>query len=316
MGDTGKQDVVIVTPVYGPTMEGLDRHFTLHRLWEAKDRGAFCAPLATSVRAIVSSGHAGADAAMMDALPKTEIIACFGVGYDAIDIAAAKTRKIAVTNTPDVLTDDVADLALGLLIDVARRISRGDRFVRAGGWLKGGLEFGTSLKDKKVGIVGLGRIGRATAKRAEAFGLEVLYHGRRQQAGVSYPFYTDLVQLARDSDFLVLTLPGGPETKGMVSAEVLDALGSEGMLVNVARGSIVDEKALVSALQTGKLGGAALDVFADEPRVPPELLTMDNVVLQPHVGSATHDTRAAMGKLVVDNLLAHFAGQPLVTRVA
>ena len=205
---------------------------------------------------------------------------------------------------------------LGLLIDVARRMSRGDRFVRAGGWLKGGLEFGTSLKDKKVGIVGLGRIGRATAKRAEAFGLEVLYHGRRQQAGVSYPFYTDLVQLARDSDFLVLTLPGGPETKGMVSAEVLDALGSEGMLVNVARGSIVDEKALVSALQTGKLGGAALDVFADEPRVPPELLTMDNVVLQPHVGSATHDTRAAMGKLVVDNLLAHFAGQPLVTRVA
>lgn len=316
MGDTGKQDVVIVTPVYGPTMEDLDRHFTLHRLWEAKDRGAFCAPLATSVRAIVSSGHAGADAAMMDALPKTEIIACFGVGYDAIDIAAAKTRKIAVTNTPDVLTDDVADLALGLLIDVARRISRGDRFVRAGGWLKGGLEFGTSLKDKKVGIVGLGRIGRATAKRAEAFGLEVLYHGRRQQAGVSYPFYTDLVQLARDSDFLVLTLPGGPETKGMVSAEVLDALGSEGMLVNVARGSIVDEKALARALQTGKLGGAALDVFADEPRVPPELLTMDNVVLQPHVGSATHDTRAAMGKLVVDNLLAHFAGQPLVTRVA
>lgn len=316
MGDTGKQDVVIVTPVYGPTMEDLDRHFTLHRLWEAKDRGAFCAPLATSVRAIVSSGHAGADAAMMDALPKTEIIACFGVGYDAIDIAAAKTRKIAVTNTPDVLTDDVADLALGLLIDVARRISRGDRFVRAGGWLKGGLEFGTSLKDKKVGIVGLGRIGRATAKRAEAFGLEVLYHGRRQQAGVSYPFYTDLVQLARDSDFLVLTLPGGPETKGMVSAEVLDALGSEGMLVNVARGSIVDEKALACALQTGKLGGAALDVFADEPRVPPELLTMDNVVLQPHVGSATHDTRAAMGKLVVDNLLAHFAGQPLVTRVA
>jgi hydroxypyruvate reductase len=310
-----KQDVVIVTPVYGPTMEELDRQFSLHRLWEAKDRAAFYAPLASSVRAIVSSGHAGADAAMMDALPKTEIIACFGVGYDAIDIAAAKLRKIAVTNTPDVLTDDVADLALGLLIDVSRRISRGDRFVRAGDWLKGGLEFGTALTGKTVGIVGLGRIGRATAKRAEAFGLKVLYHGRRQQADVAYPYYADLLQLARDSDFLVLTLPGGQESKGLISAQVLDALGPKGMLVNVARGSTVDEKALVVALQAGRLGGAALDVFADEPRVPAELLTMDNVVLQPHVGSATHDTRAAMGQLVIDNLLAHFSGRALLTRV-
>jgi lactate dehydrogenase-like 2-hydroxyacid dehydrogenase len=315
MSDTAKQDIVIVTPVYGPTMEDLARRFTLHRLWEAKDRAAFYAPLAGRVRGIVSSGHAGADAAMMDALPKTEIIACFGVGYDAIDIVAAKKRGIAVTNTPDVLTDDVADLAIGLLIDVARRISRGDRFVRAGGWLQGGLEFGTALKGRKIGIVGLGRIGRATAQRAEAFGLQALYHGRRQQADVRYPYYADLVQLARDSDFLVLTLPGGPETKGLVTAEVLGALGPKGMLVNVARGSIVDEDALVSALQEGRLGGAALDVFADEPRVPQELLTMDNVVLQPHVGSATHDTRAAMGALVVGNLVAHFDGKPLLTRV-
>jgi hydroxypyruvate reductase len=316
MSDTAKQDIVIVTPVYGPTMEELDRRFALHRLWEAKDRVAFYAPLAAKVRAIVSSGHAGADAAMMDALPKTELIACFGVGYDAIDVVAAKARKIAVTNTPDVLTDDVADLALGLLIDVARRITRGDRFVRSGGWLKGGLEFGTALTGKKVGIVGLGRIGRATARRAEAFGLKVLYHGRREQPDSPYPYYADLVQLARDCDFLVLTLPGGPETKGLVGAQVLDALGSNGMLINVARGSIVDEKALVAALYAGRLGGAALDVFADEPRVPAELLTMDNVVLQPHVGSATHDTRGAMGRLVIDNLLAHFSGLPLLTRVA
>jgi hydroxypyruvate reductase len=288
----------------------------MHRLWEAKDRKSWFAPLAERVHAIVSSGHAGADAAMMDALPKTEIISCFGVGYDAIDVATAKARKIAVTNTPDVLTDDVADLALGLLIDVARRISRGDRFVRAGGWLKDGLEFGTALTGKKLGIVGMGRIGRATAKRAEAFGLKVLYHGRRQQPDIAYPYYADLVRLAHDSDFLVLTLPGGPETKGLINAEVLAALGAQGMLVNVARGSVVDEAALVAALQAGRLGGAALDVFADEPRVPGELMTMDNVVLQPHVGSATHNTRAAMGQLVVDNLLAHFAGQPLLTRVA
>jgi lactate dehydrogenase-like 2-hydroxyacid dehydrogenase len=311
-----KQDVVIVTPIYAPSMEALEKLFTLHRLWEAKDRAAFYAPLAAKVRAIVSSGHAGADAAMMDALPKTEIIACFGVGYDAIDVAAAKARKIAVTNTPDVLTDDVADLALGLLIDVARRISRGDRFVRAGGWPKSGLEFGTALKGKKVGIVGLGRIGHAAAKRAEAFGMEILYHGRRRQPDVAYRYYPDLVALARDCDFLMLTLPGGPETKGLVSAEVLAALGPRGTLVNVARGSIVDEQALVAALKSGALGAAALDVFAEEPQVPTELMTMDNVVLQPHVGSATHGTRGAMGQLVIDNLLAHFAGKPLLTRVA
>jgi lactate dehydrogenase-like 2-hydroxyacid dehydrogenase len=311
-----KHDVVIVTPIYAPSLQKLDETFTLHRLWEAADRAAFYAPLAAKVRAIVSSGHAGADAAMMDALPKTEIIACFGVGYDAIDIAAAKARRIAVTNTPDVLTDDVADLAIGLLIDVARRISRGDRFVRAGGWLQGGLEFGTALKSKTVGIVGLGRIGHATAKRAAAFGMEILYHGRRRQPDVGYRYYPDLVGLARDSDFLVLTLPGGPESRNLVSAEVLAALGPQGMLVNVARGSIVDEAALVAALQTGAIAGAALDVFADEPRVPAELMAMDNVVLQPHVGSATHGTRAAMGQLVIDNLLAHFAGKPLLTQVA
>jgi len=316
MPDAQKQDVVIVTPIYPPSMAVLDRLFTLHRLWEAKDRKSWFTPLRDRVRAIVSSGHAGADAAMMDALPKTEIIACFGVGYDAIDIAAAKARGIAVTNTPDVLTDDVADLALGLLIDVARRISSGDRFVRAGGWLKGGQEFGTALKGKKIGIVGLGRIGRATAMRAEAFGMEILYHGRKQQPDALYRYYPDLVGLARECDFLVLTLPGGPETKGMVTAEVLAALGPEGTLVNVARGSIVDEPALVAALQSGALGGAALDVFADEPRVPEALMAMDNVVLQPHVGSATHGTRAAMGQLVIDNLLAHFAGKPLLTRVA
>jgi lactate dehydrogenase-like 2-hydroxyacid dehydrogenase len=311
-----RPDVVVVTPIYAPSLEALDRLFTLHRLWEAKDRAAFYAPLADKVRAIVSSGHAGADAAMMDALPKTEIIACFGVGYDAIDVAAAKARNIAVTNTPDVLTDDVADLAIGLLIDVARRISRGDRFIRAGGWLKGGLEFGTALKGKRVGIVGLGRIGRAAAQRAEAFGMEIAYHGRRRQPDVGYRYHPDLLGLARDSDFLLLTLPGGPETKGLVTAEVLAALGPQGTLVNVARGSIVDEAALVAALQSGALGAAALDVFADEPRVPAALMTMDNVVLQPHVGSATHGTRAAMGQLVIDNLLAHFAGRPLLTRVA
>jgi lactate dehydrogenase-like 2-hydroxyacid dehydrogenase len=310
-----KPDILLAVPIYAATMEALDRLFTTHRLFAAPDRAALLAEIAGKSRAIVTSGGAGASADLMAALPKTEIIASFGVGYDAIDLDAARSRNIAVTNTPDVLTDDVADLALGLIIDSARRISRGDRYVRAGKWLQGGLELGHALRGRKLGIVGLGRIGLATAKRAEAFGMIVSYHGPREKADSPYPYVADLVELARRSDFLVLTLPGGGATRNLVTAEVLAALGPKGTLVNVARGSVVDETALLAALQSGALGAAALDVFADEPRVPPALFTLENVVLQPHVGSATQETRAAMGQLVIDNLVAHFAGQPLPTRV-
>jgi lactate dehydrogenase-like 2-hydroxyacid dehydrogenase len=316
MVEIERPEILLVMAIYGPTMEALDRYFRVHRLWEAKDRVAFLAGIGDQVRAITTTGGSGADAALIAALPRTEIIACFGVGYDAIDLATAQARNIAVTNTPDVLTDDVADLALGLVIDVARNISRGDRFVRAGRWLKGGPELGTALRGSRLGIVGLGRIGLATAKRAEALGMAVGYHGRQPRTDVPYAYYPDLVELARDSDFLVLTVPGGGATRHMVNASVLAALGPKGTLVNVARGSVVDENALVAALQSGALGAAALDVFADGPRVPPALFAMENVVLQPHVGSATHGTRAAMGQLVIDNLLAHFTGRPLLSRVA
>ncbi|MBL9033625.1 MAG: 2-hydroxyacid dehydrogenase [Rhodospirillaceae bacterium] len=311
-----KPDVLLAVPIYPATMEALDRLYAVHRLFEAADPAAFLGGVADKVRAIVTSGGAGADAALIAALPKAEIIACFGVGYDAVDLGAARARNIAVTNTPDVLTDDVADLALGLIIDAARRISRGDRFVRAGKWLQGGLELGTALRGRRLGIVGLGRIGLAAARRAEACGMFVAYHGPRPKPEAPYPYVADLVELARRSDVLVLTLPGGTGTRHLVNAEVLAALGPKGTLVNVARGSVVDETALLAALQSGALGAAALDVFADEPRVPPALLAMENVVLQPHVGSATHETRAAMGQLVLDNLAAHFAGQALPTRVA
>ena len=311
-----KPDVLLAVPIYPATMEALDRLYAVHRLFEAADPVAFLGGVADKVRAIVTSGGAGADAALIAALPKAEIIACFGVGYDAVDLGAARARNIAVTNTPDVLTDDVADLALGLIIDAARRISRGDRFVRAGKWLQGGLELGTALRGRRLGIVGLGRIGLAAARRAEACGMFVAYHGPRPKPEAPYPYVADLVELARRSDVLVLTLPGGTGTRHLVNAEVLAALGPKGTLVNVARGSVVDETALLAALQSGALGAAALDVFADEPRVPPALLAMENVVLQPHVGSATHETRAAMGQLVLDNLAAHFAGQALPTRVA
>lgn len=311
-----KPDILLAVPIYPATMEVLDRLYAVHRLFEAADPAAFLGGVADKVRAIVTSGGAGADAALIAALPKAEIIACFGVGYDAIDLGAARARNIAVTNTPDVLTDDVADLALGLIIDAARRISRGDRFVRAGKWLQGGLELGTALRGRRLGIVGLGRIGLAAARRAEACGMFVAYHGPRPKPEAPYPYVADLVELARRSDVLVLTLPGGTGTRHLVNAEVLAALGPKGTLVNVARGSVVDETALLAALQSGALGAAALDVFADEPRVPPALLAMENVVLQPHVGSATHETRAGMGQLVLDNLAAHFAGQALPTRVA
>ncbi len=311
-----KPDIVIAAPIYAATLEALDRAYVCHRLFDAADRARLLAEQRDRARAIVTSGGAGADAALIDALPKVEIIACFGVGVDAIDLGRARARNIAVTNTPDVLTDDVADLALGLIIDSQRRISRGDRFVRAGKWLQGGLELGAALKGRRLGIVGLGRIGLATARRAEAFGMIVAYHGPRAKADAPYPYIADIVDLARRSDILCLTLPGGAGTRHLVDAAVLAALGPQGTLVNVARGSVVDETALVAALQSGALGAAALDVFADEPNVPAALRTMENVVLQPHVGSATHQTRAAMGQLVLDNLAAHFAGLALPTRVA
>lgn len=310
-----KPDIVIAAPIYAATLEALERAYACHRLFDAADRARVLAEQRDRARAIVTSGGAGADAALIDALPKVEIISCFGVGVDAIDLGRARARNIAVTNTPDVLTDDVADLALGLIIDSQRRISRGDRFVRAGKWLQGGLELGAALKGRRLGIVGLGRIGLATARRAEAFGMIVAYHGPRAKADAPYPYVADIVDLARRSDILCLTLPGGAGTRHLVDAAVLAALGPQGTLVNVARGSVVDETALVAALQSGALGAAALDVFADEPNVPAALRTMENVVLQPHVGSATHQTRAAMGQLVLDNLAAHFAGLALPTRV-
>jgi hydroxypyruvate reductase len=316
MAENAKPEILVASDIYPATLQTLDRTYPTHHLWQAADRAALLQTLRDRVRAIVTSGGAGANAALIAALPRAEIIACFGVGVDAIDLGAARARNIAVTNTPDVLTDDVADLAIGLIIDSARRISQGDRFVRAGRWLAGGLAHGSRLRGTKLGIVGLGRIGMATARRAEAFGMTIAYHGPRRKTDVAYPYVGDLKTLARDSDVLVLTLPGGAGTKHLVDAGVLAALGPKGTLVNVSRGAVVDEAALVAALQNGSLGAAALDVFQDEPNVPQPLLSMDNVVLQPHQASATHGTRAAMGQLVLDNLAAHFAGRPLLTPVA
>jgi lactate dehydrogenase-like 2-hydroxyacid dehydrogenase len=254
-------------------------------------------------------------AATLAALPKLEIIASNGVGYDGIDVAAASARGVVVTNTPDVLNDCVADTTFGLILGVMRKLPQADRFVREGAWLKGGQALTTSVHHKKLGIIGFGRIGKTIAKRAGGFDMEVAYHGRTKQPDVAFRYFDKLVDLADWCDVLVVITPGGAATRRLVNADVLKALGKNGYLVNVARGSVVDEAALLAALQNGTIAGAGLDVFEDEPRVPSAFFALENVALAPHVGSATVETRKAMGDLTVDNLLAHLEGRPKLTPV-
>ena len=310
-----KTEILSVAPLYQPCMDRLEADFTVHKLWQAKDRDAMLADVGSRARGMQAGGASIVPGSLIESLPKLEIISVFGVGYDGIDVAAAKRRGITVTNTPDVLNDCVADLAMGLTIAAARRLSEGDRYVRAGKWLKGPMPLATRVSGKRLGIVGFGRIGQTIAKRASGFEMQIAYHSRRPVADAPFKHYPSLVELAKSSDFLVVITPGGKETFHLINEEVMRALGPKGILVNVARGSVVDEKALVKVLEEGVLGGAGLDVFEDEPKVPEALFAMDNVVLAPHVGSATHETRTAMGNLCVDNLVLHFGGKPVLTRV-
>ncbi|MCO5108555.1 MAG: 2-hydroxyacid dehydrogenase [Burkholderiaceae bacterium] len=307
--------VLLLAPLYPPTQAELEAGHRVVRLWEAADAGAQLDAIAADCRVAVTHSGRGIDRATIARLPRLELVANFGVGVDAIDLDACRSRGIAVTNTPDVLTEDVADLALALLLAAVRRIPQGDRFVREGRWAKGPMGLTQSLQRRKVGIVGLGRIGAAIARRCAAFNTEPGYFGPRRKAGVDYRYFDDIVALARWADVLVAACPGGPDTARLVSRTALEALGPEGVFVNIARGSVVDQPALVELLAAGRLGGAGLDVFDDEPNVPPELLALDSVVLQPHQGSATHPTRAAMGRLVLDNVAAWAAGRPLATPV-
>jgi lactate dehydrogenase-like 2-hydroxyacid dehydrogenase len=308
-------EILSVANMYAPCLERLEREFTVHRLWAAADKAKLLAEVAPRIRGVQTSGFSGLSAEIIDALPRLEIVSSFGVGVDAVDFDATRRRGIVVTNTPDVLNDCVADLALGLMIAAARRIPQGDAFTRAGKWLQGNMPLAMRVTGARLGILGLGRIGRAIAKRAAGFDMQIAYHSRRPVADVPYRYYDKLVDLARDSDFLVVIAPGGKDTFHIVDETVMRALGQKGVLVNVARGSLVDEQALLRVLQEGALGGAALDVFEDEPRVPEAFFTLDNVVLSPHVGSGTHHTRKAMGDLTVDNLVAYFSGKPVLTPV-
>ncbi|HSN22140.1 MAG TPA: 2-hydroxyacid dehydrogenase [Usitatibacter sp.] len=308
-----KPEVLLMGPMYPPTMESLEGAFTVHHVSKAPDRDAFIASVAGRITAAATTAFRGMDAATMAKLPGLKLISHFGVGVDSVDVAAASARGIKVTNTPDVLTDDVADLAVALLLAAVRRIPQGDRYVRERKWAEKAFALTGTIQGRTLGIVGLGRIGRAIARRAEAFNLKIAYQGPHRKADVAWPYYADPVALARDVDFLVAACPGGEATRGLVSRAVLEALGPEGVFVNISRGSVVDEPAMLELLREGKLGGAGLDVFNNEPRIAEAFLALDNVVLQPHVGSATHVTRRAMGQLVVDNLAAFFAGKPLLT---
>jgi len=311
-----KAEVLVLSPKK-TIEEGLEKGFVLHKLWTAPDREAFLDRVAPRVRAIASAGgHAAVDAALMSRLPKLEIVSTFGVGYDHVDAKWAGQHGITVTNTPDVLTEEVADTAIGLLLCTVREFPQAERFLRAGKWLDKNYRLSpATLRNRTVGIIGLGRIGRAIARRLDAMLVPVVYHGRNRQPDVPYRYYDNLIAMARDADVLLAIAPGGPGTNNMINAEVLNALGPDGIVINMARGSLVDEPALIKALQEKRIFAAGLDVFVDEPKVPPELIAMDNVVLFPHLGSASLHTRQAMDQLVVDNLVAWAAGNPPLTPV-
>jgi lactate dehydrogenase-like 2-hydroxyacid dehydrogenase len=310
-----KPDVLQIVAMPPRVEAALAEAYEVHRYWETDDKAALLARIGPGLRAVATDGHYGVAPEIFAAAPKLEIVASYGVGYDNIDTAACKARGVRVTNTPDVLNDAVAELAIGLMIGLCRRIPQADAFTRAGRWTSGSFGLTGELTGAHAGILGLGRIGKEIARRCQAMKMRVSYHGRHEQPFEPHAYYASLEAMARDVDWLIVIAPGTAATRGIVSRAVLEALGPEGALVNVARGALVDEAALVELLGSGRLGGAALDVFADEPRVPAAMLAMPNVVLSPHQGSATGKTRAAMGDLVVRNLAAHFAGDPLVTPV-
>ena len=302
-----------LSPLRPDIQAQLDAHYTVHP-YDVSGSETWLAAHAAEVAGVVTAGHLGITPELMAALPNLKIVAINGVGYDRVDLKAAESRGIRVTNTPDVLTDDVADLAVGLTIGLLRQLHHAHRHVTAGLWPKGDMPLARKVSGKRFGILGMGRIGQAVARRLAAFDGAISYYSRSKK-DLPYSFVPDVLALAQGCDVLVICAAASASTKHMVNRAILDALGPDGAVVNIARGSIVDEAALVEALKAGTLGGAALDVFAAEPHVPAELLTMDNVLLTPHVASATNETRAAMGQLMLDNLAAFFLGKSLPSPV-
>lgn len=300
------------------TMTAMEEAFDCHHLWRVpeEERQPFISEVGPRIRGVATTGGDGISRELMERLPNLEMVAVYGVGVDAVDLEAAAEMDVRVSNTPDVLTDDVADLAVTLFLAASRELCLLDRHVRSGAWERGAeLRLPRSVRGRSAGILGLGRIGRAVVERLSAFGLEVRYYQPRPKTDAPVPRAESLLELARESDVLVVCAPAKAETRAIVDAQVIEALGPQGILVNIARGSLVDEEALVAALSEGRLGWAALDVFAGEPHVPEDLRRLDNLILTPHIGSYTFETRQAMGRLVVDNLKAHFEGETLPTPV-
>ncbi len=313
-----KIDLLIYGPVRPILENGFSDHFVVHKSETRADLERLTQAVRDRIRGMAVTYHTvRADKDSLSHFPKLEIVASFGVGYDHIDTAYAREHGLVVTNTPDVLTEEVADVAMGLLLATLREFIKADRYVRSGLWLTQNYPLSVgSLRDRKVGIVGMGRIGQAVARRLDASRVPVVYHSRNPAKDVSYKHYPDLIEMAKAVDTLIVIVPGGAGTNKMINADVLKALGPRGVLINVARGSVVDEPALVQALKSGTILAAGLDVFAAEPNVPDELKSMQNVVLLPHIGSASVVTRNAMDQLVVDNLKTWFAGKPALTPVA
>lgn len=309
-------DVLVPTPTMPLIMDGIAERFTLHKLWEQSDPVAFIKANGGKIRAIAGSNKKRMDGAFLSQFPKLEIVGNFGVGYDGVDAAWCGQNKVIVSNTPDVLSDDVADIAMGLLIGAIRELAQSDAYLRRGDWVsKGNYPLTATLRGRRMGILGLGRIGKEVAKRAEAFGITICYHGRSKQADVAYPYYASLVEMASAVDILLSVAPGGASTHHLINAGVLKALGKDGVVVNVGRGTVIDENALIEALNSRTIHAAGLDVFEDEPRVPQGLIDSPYTMLLPHVGSASHHTRRQMGQLVVDNLISWFSGKGPLTPV-
>jgi lactate dehydrogenase-like 2-hydroxyacid dehydrogenase len=302
-------EILVLKPIYAPTLAALERDYIVHKPWTAPDPAAYMRNAGANVRALVTTSATGFTRTHLEALPKLEIVACFGTAR-GFDIEGANARGVLVTYTPDVIAPVVADLAIALLLAATRRICEGDRFVREGKWLANPPPVGRDIGGRTCGIVGLGEIGLNVARRAEAFGMSICYYGPRKK-DVPYPYFSDLAAMASAADCLVVSCPETPDTRGLVDARVLEALGPRGYLVNVARGAVVDEKAFIEALQAKRIAGAGVDVYWDEPRVPQALLDMENVVLAPHVGSATEEIREARHEKLLANLKAYFAGEPV-----
>ena len=306
-----KPEILLLVPIYAPTMAALERDYIVHKLWTAPDAAVYLREKCANVRGVVTAGLHGCERGIIEALPKLEIIASFGAPRRSLDFEGAAARGIVVTNTPDSIVENTADIGLGLVIAVMRRICEGDRYVRAGKWVQAPFPPGRDLAGKHCGIVGLGKVGRAIAQRVEAVGMKVTYQGPNRKPDVAWPYQPDLPALAGQSDCLVISCGLTDATRGIIDAKVIGALRPDAFLVNIGRGPLVDQHALITALQQKKIAGAGMDVFWDEPEVPPELTRMENVVLTPHIGSTTLEIREGRGKKVLANLAAQFAGKPV-----